>query len=206
MPTVNIFDQRKNVVGEVELSADVFGVEPRAEILHLVVRSILAARRAGTHKVKTRSEVSGGGKKPWRQKGTGRARAGSSRSPIWRHGAVVHGPSPRDYGFKVNRKVRALAMKMALSSRAKDETLFVLDKIEMPEVKTRSMVEVCKALGLKKALIVIKDEDNNLRLSARNIPGLTVVDVEAMGVYDVLAHPQLVMTRQAAEDVQERLK
>jgi len=203
---VKLYDQNKAEAGEITLAPEVFEVEVKPEILNLVVRAQRAAKRAGTHAVKGRSDVSGGGAKPWRQKGTGRARAGSSRSPIWRGGAVTFGPQPRDYGFKVNKKVRRLAIKMALSSRLAGENLMVVNGIELPEVKTKLMAGVAEALGLNKALIVAKDLDEKLVLSARNLPGITVQSVEQLNVYDVLRHKQLVLLEGAVESVQERLK
>jgi len=206
MANVTVFDQSKKEVGVMELAPEVFEVSVRPEILHLVVRSQLAAKRAGTHKVKTRSFVSGSGAKPWRQKGTGRARSGAKRSPVWRGGAVVHGPQPRDYSFKVNKKIKALALKMALTSKLSGENLMVVDKFELPEVKTKIFAGVAGTLGLKKALIVLADSNNAVELSARNIPGLKVVRQDMLNVYDVLGHQQLVMVQGAAQAVQERLK
>ncbi|WP_290924557.1 50S ribosomal protein L4 [Halodesulfovibrio sp.] len=206
MAVVKLYDQNKAEAGEITLAPEVFEVEVKPEILNLVVRAQRAAKRAGTHAVKGRSDVRGGGAKPWRQKGTGRARAGSSRSPIWRGGAVTFGPQPRDYGFKVNKKVRRLAIKMALSSRLAGENLMVVNSIELPEVKTKLMAGVTEALGLNKALIVAKDLDEKLVLSARNLPGITVQSVEQLNVYDVLRHKQLVLLEGAVESVQERLK
>ena len=206
MAVVKLYDQNKAEAGEITLAPEVFEVEVKPEILNLVVRAQRAAKRAGTHSVKGRSEIRGGGAKPWRQKGTGRARAGSSRSPIWRGGAVTFGPQPRDYGFKVNKKVRRLAIKMALSSRLSGENLMVVNGIELPEVKTKLMAGVTEALGLNKALIVAKDLDEKLVLSARNLPGITVQSVEQLNVYDVLRHKQLVLLEGAVESVQERLK
>ena len=206
MAVVKLYDQNKAEAGEITLAPEVFEVEVKREILNLVVRAQRAAKRAGTHAVKGRSDVRGGGAKPWRQKGTGRARAGSSRSPIWRGGAVTFGPQPRDYGFKVNKKVRRLAVKMALSSRLAGENLMVVKGIELPEVKTKLMAGVTEALGLNKALIIAKDLDENLVLSARNLPGITVQTVEQLNVYDVLRHKQLVLLEGAVESVQERLK
>ncbi|OBQ57571.1 50S ribosomal protein L4 [Halodesulfovibrio spirochaetisodalis] len=206
MAVVKLYDQNKAEAGEITLAPEVFEVEVKPEILNLVVRAQRAAKRAGTHAVKGRSDVRGGGAKPWRQKGTGRARAGSSRSPIWRGGAVTFGPQPRDYGFKVNKKVRRLAIKMALSSRLAGENLMVVKGIELPEVKTKLMAGVTEALGLNKALIVAKDLDEKLVLSARNLPGITVQSVEQLNVYDVLRHKQLVLLEGAVESVQERLK
>lgn len=206
MAVVKLYDQNKAEAGEITLAPEVFEVEVKPEILNLVVRAQRAAKRAGTHSVKGRSDIRGGGAKPWRQKGTGRARAGSSRSPIWRGGAVTFGPQPRDYGFKVNKKVRRLAIKMALTSRLSGENLMVVNGIELPEVKTKLMAGVTEALGLNKALIIAKDLDEKLVLSARNLPGITVQSVEQLNVYDVLRHKQLVLLEGAVESVQERLK
>ncbi|MCA1946052.1 MAG: 50S ribosomal protein L4 [Desulfovibrio sp.] len=204
MAVVKVYDQTKAPVGELTLAPEVFEVEVRPEILHLVVRAQMAAKRAGTHATKTRSFVSGGGKKPWRQKGTGRARCGSNRSPVWRHGAVVHGPQPRKYDFKINKKVRALAMRMALSARLKDEALLVLNTIDLPEIKTKLFSQIMGTLDLKKCLIVLGKEDNNLALSARNIPGVTVVTQERLNVRDILVHPQLVLLQDAVPLVESR--
>lgn len=206
MAVVKVYDQNKKEAGELTLAPEVFEVEVKPEILNLVVRAQRAAKRAGTHAVKGRSDVRGGGAKPWRQKGTGRARAGSSRSPIWRGGAVIFGPQPRDYGFKVNKKVRRLALRMALSSRLADEKLMVVKGIELPEIKTKLMAEVAGNLGLEKALIIANGVDEKLQLSARNLPGVTVQTTEQLNVYDVLRHKQLVLLEGAVETVEERLK
>ncbi len=206
MANVKIFDQTKREVGELELAPEVFEVPVRPELLHLVVRAQLAAKRAGTHCTKTRGEVSGGGHKPWRQKGTGRARAGSTRSPLWRGGAIIHGPRPRDYEFKVNRKVRQLALKMALSAKLGESSLVIVDKFEVAEAKTKLMAKVAGDLGLKKALIVLPESDNTLELSARNLPGIKVIRQDMLNVYDVLLHEQVVMATDAALRVQERLR
>lgn len=188
------------------LPEDIFQVSVRPEILHLAVRSHLAKERAGTVGVKTRGTIRGGGKKPWRQKGTGRARAGSTRSPLWRGGAVVHGPVARSYGFKINKKVRKLALKMALTSRLAEENLTVVDKVSLSEIKTKGFLAVKDALQLKKALIVVSELDNNLRLSARNVPGIDVLNAESINTYDILRHPQLVLEQGVVERLQERLK
>ena len=206
MATVTVFDQSKKEVGSLELSPEIFEVEVRPEIMHLVVRAQLAAKRVGTHSTKTRAFVSGGGKKPWKQKGTGHARAGSNRSPIWRGGAVIFGPSPRSYEFKVNRKIRRLALKMALSSRFSEDNLMVLKGIDLPDFKTKRFAEVAKTLGLEKALIVFTEVDNNLLLSARNLPGIKLLPADKLNAYDVLLYPKLVMLESAAVSVQERLK
>ena len=204
MATVKVFDQNKQESGEITLASDVFEIEVRPEILNLVARAQMAAKRAGTHNAKTRAFVSGGGVKPWKQKGTGRARSGSNRSPIWRGGAIIFGPSPRDYSFKVNSKVRALAMKMALSSRLAAATLMVVKGIELPEAKTKHFAKVADTLGLSKALIVAPAEDSALVRSARNIPGLTMTTVDRLSVLEILKHKQLVLLEGAIEPVQAR--
>lgn len=206
MAKVNVYDQTNKEVGSIELAPEVFEVEVQPEILHLVVRAYRAAGRAGTHATKNRALKTGGGRKPWRQKGTGRARAGSVRSPLWRGGAIVFGPQPRSYDFKVNKKIRSLALKMALSSRLSEEGLKVVDKIDLPEIKTKGFVSVAEGLGLEKALIVAKDADTNLVLSARNLPGIKVVEADKLNVYDVLRFPSLVLLQGAAAHIQERLK
>lgn len=206
MAVVKIYDQDKKEAGEVTLASDVFEVEVRPEILNLVVRAQLAAKRAGTHATKTRAFVSGGGVKPWKQKGTGRARSGSNRSPVWRGGAIVFGPAPRDYSFKVNSKVRALALKMALSSRLADNTLMVVKGIELPEAKTKLFAKVAGTLGLEKALIIAPEENATLTLSSRNIPGITLTTPERLSVHEILKHKQLVLLEGAVEPVQARFQ
>ncbi|MYL81667.1 50S ribosomal protein L4 [Desulfovibrio aerotolerans] len=205
MANVKLFNQSYQEIGTVDLAPEVFEVEVQPELLHLVVRAQLAAKRAGTHSVKTRAYVRGGGRKPWRQKGTGRARAGSTRSPLWRGGAVVHGPQPRDYTFKVNRKVRQLALRMALSAKVEEDQLVLVDGFHLPEIKTKHMIKIVSDFGWKKALIVLTDSDNNLELSARNIPGIKVVRQDMLNVYDVLLHEHVVMLQGTALKVQERL-
>lgn len=206
MAVVKIYDQDKKETGEMTLASDVFEVEVRPEILNLVVRAQLAAKRAGTHATKTRAFVSGGGVKPWKQKGTGRARSGSNRSPIWRGGAIVFGPAPRNYSFKVNSKVRSLALKMALSSRLADNTLMVVKGIELPEAKTKLFAKVVGALGLEKALIIAPEENATLTLSSRNIPGITLTTPERLSVHEILRHKQLVLLEGAVEPVQARFQ
>lgn len=206
MANAKIYDQQKKEVGEISLSDDIFQIEVQPEILHLAVRSHLAKLRAGTVGVKTRGLVRGGGKKPWRQKGTGRARAGSIRSPLWRGGAVVHGPVARDYGFKINKQVRKLALKMALSSRFTSDNMLVVNTLHFDEVKTKNFVTCKDVLGLKKALIVVAEKDSNLALSARNVPGFLVVDQNSVNVYEILKYPQMVLDQGAVEALQERLK
>ncbi len=206
MAVVKIYDQNKGEAGEITLAPEVFEVEVRPEILNLVVRAQRAAKRAGTHSTKSYADVSGGGIKPWRQKGTGRARAGTNRSAIWRGGAVTFGPHPRDYSFKVNKKVRALALRMALSSRLAEDNLLVVSKFDLPEVKTKYFVKIAADLGLKKALLVLPEADEKVVLSARNIPGLTIMTPAQLSVYEILKHPQLVMLEGAVAPVEARFK
>lgn len=209
MAVMKVYDQNKQEAGEVTLAPEVFEVEVRPEILNLVVRAYRAAQRAGTHAAKTRAFVSGGGKKPFKQKGTGNARQGSNRSPIMRGGAIVFGPQPRDYSFKVNKKVRALALRMALSSRVADG-LMVVKGIELAEAKTKLFAGVAKNLGLTKALVVAAPEENGvnptLALASRNLPGITLVTPDAVTVYDVLNCKQLVVLEGALPHLEERLK
>ena len=209
MAVMKVYDQNKQEAGEVTLAPEVFEVEVRPEILNLVVRAYRAAQRAGTHAAKTRAFVSGGGKKPFKQKGTGNARQGSNRSPIMRGSAIIFGPQPRDYSFKVNKKVRALALRMALSSRVADG-LMVVKGIELAEAKTKLFAGVAKNLGLTKALVVAAPEENGvnptLALAARNLPGITLVTPDAVNVYDVLNCKQLVVLEGALPHLEERLK
>lgn len=210
MAVVTMYDQDKKEAGEVTLAPEVFEVEVRPEILNFVVRAYRAALRAGTHSAKTRAFVSGGGKKPFKQKGTGNAREGSNRSPIMRGGAIIFGPQPRDYSFKVNRKVRALALRMALSSRLADKDLMVVKGIALPEAKTRHFAKVAGTLGLSKALVVASPEDGAadgaLARSARNIPGVKLVTPDAVNVYEVLNHKQIVVLEGALPHLEARLK
>jgi large subunit ribosomal protein L4 len=206
MANAKVYDQNRQEVGEIALADDVFQVEVKPELLHLAVRSHLAKLRAGTVGVKSRGQVRGGGKKPWRQKGTGRARAGSNRSPLWRGGAIIHGPQARDYSFKVNKQVRKLALRMALSSRFTSDNLLVVDKLNFDEIKTKNFVACKDALGLKKALIVVAEKDTNLALSARNVPGFLVLDPQSINVYEILKYPQMVLDQGAVAALQERLK
>ncbi len=215
MAQVTIFDQQKKEAGSVTLAPEVFEVAVRPEILNLVVRAQRASGRAGTHSTLTRSMMKGGGAKPWKQKGTGRARSGSNLSPIWRGGAITFGPQPRDYSFKINRKVWRLALRMAVSARLAGEGLLVVNNITLPEAKTKYFVAVKKALGLEKTLLIVPHiEELNaegrpvltpLVLAARNVPGVTVLTPEQLNVYDVLNHPRLVMLEGAVERVTARL-
>lgn len=206
MPKVALYNQAGSQVGEVELSEAVFGIEPNNNVLFDAVVMQRATRRQGTHKVKNRSEVSGGGRKPWRQKGTGRARQGSIRSPQWRGGGIVFGPTPRSYSFKLPKKVRRLAIKSALSTKVLDNDVVVLENLTIEAPKTKDMVQVLNALSLnKKVLVVTADADQTIELSARNIPGVTVVDANGVNVLDVMSHDKMVITKEAVEKVGEVL-
>ena len=204
MATIKVYDQEKQEVGSVELAPEVFEVEARPEILNLFVRAQRAAQRAGTHKAKTRAFVSGGGVKPWKQKGTGRARAGSNRSPIWRGGAIIFGPLPRDYSFKVNSKVRSLAMRMALSSRVAGNNLLVVKGINLPDGKTKNFAKVAKTLGLTQALVVAPEMTENLDRSSRNLPNVTLTTPDRLSVYEILKNKQLVLLQDAIAPVEAR--
>ncbi|NLY40742.1 MAG: 50S ribosomal protein L4 [Desulfovibrionales bacterium] len=206
MANMKVYDQNRQEVGELTLDDDIFQVEVKPEILHLAVRSHLAGLRSGTVGVKTRGLVRGGGKKPWRQKGTGRARAGSIRSPLWRGGAIVHGPVARDYSFKINKKIRKLALRMALTTRFASDSMLIVNELRFQEIKTKNFVACKNVLGLKKALIVVSEQDSNLSLSARNVPGVLVLDSQSINVYEVLKYPQIVLDQGAVVALQERLK
>ncbi|MEH7383187.1 50S ribosomal protein L4 [Bacillus sp. JJ1533] len=206
MPKVSLYNQTGSAVGEIELNDSVFGVEPNQQVLFDAVIMQRASLRQGTHKTKIRSEVAGGGRKPWRQKGTGRARQGSIRSPQWRGGGTVFGPTPRSYSYKLPKKVRRLAIKSALSTKVLEENILVLDNLVLEAPKTKDMVAVLKGLNVdRKALIVTADVNEAVELSARNIPGVTVVAANGVSVLDVLNHDKLVITKAAVEKVEEVL-
>ncbi|EMR06323.1 50S ribosomal protein L4 [Bhargavaea cecembensis DSE10] len=206
MPKVSVLNQTGASVGEVELSESVFGIEPNEAVLFEAIISQRASLRQGNHKTKQRGEVAGGGRKPWRQKGTGRARQGSTRSPQWRGGGTVFGPVPRSYSYKLPRKVRRLALRSALSAKVREESLVVLDALTFDAPKTKAFVQVLKDLSVdKKALFVTAELDENVALSARNIPGVTVVSANGINVLDLVGHDKLVMTKSAVEKVQEVL-
>jgi large subunit ribosomal protein L4 len=206
MPKVALFNQAGTQVGEVELNDSIFGIEPNKNVLFDAVIMQRASLRQGTHKTKIRSEVSGGGRKPWRQKGTGRARQGSIRSPQWRGGGTVFGPVPRSYSYKLPKKVRRLAIKSALSSKVLEENILVLENLAFEAPKTKEFKGVLKNLSIEsKALVVTADLDENVALSARNIPGVTVVTANGISVLDLLGHDKLIMTKAAVEKVEEVL-
>lgn len=204
MPQVKVFDMAGNEVSKMKLSDTVFGIEPNAVVMHEAVVNYLANQRQGTQSTLTRTEVSGGGRKPWRQKGTGHARQGSIRAPQWRHGGIALGPKPRDYRYSLNKKVRKLALLSALSSKVLDKDLVVVEKISFEEIKTKKMVEMLKALGAdKKALIVMPAVDEAVVKSAANIPGVTTALYNTVNTYDILNHDKLILAKDAALKIEE---
>jgi len=205
MPIVDVYDMNREVVGQLELRDDIFGVPVKPHVLHEVVLYQLAKRRAGTAKTKGRSEVTGGGRKPWRQKGTGRARAGTIRSPLWRGGGTVHGPQPRSYEMRVPKKVRRQALKMALSQKLLDRELTVLDSLHLAEIKTKAFAEVLRRFEAEKPLVVIDRRDEVLEKSARNIPRAKVLRSEGLNVYDLLNHHSVLLTRETVSKLEEAL-
>lgn len=206
MPKVALYNVKGEKIGDIELKEDIFGAEINETAMHDVVVMQLANRRLGTHDTKTRAEVSGGGKKPWRQKGTGRARAGSTRSPIWRTGGIVFGPHPRSYKYTMPKKIKRVAIKSALSSKVKSGGIIVLDELSLQQPKTKDMVAILSNLNIdKKALVVTAGVDVNVVKSARNIPGVTSTFASSLNVYDILNHDKLVITRDAVSKVEEVL-
>jgi len=205
MPEVSVVDQNNKPVGKRKLNNAVFGLEPDAGFVHRVYSALSAGQRAGTHKVKSRAEVSGGGKKPWKQKGTGRARQGSTRATQWRHGGIAHGPSPRSYETRINKKERRRALCMVLSNHVRDGRLTVLDKFEMKAVKTKDFVQVMKALDINNGLIVLDGESREVALSGRNVPSTKVVLDGQMNMHDLLKYDQLVLTQAVVEKLEGRL-
>lgn len=206
MPKVNVYNQTGSTVAEVTLSDYVFGIEPHQQALFDVVNAQRAAMRQGTHDVKNRGEVSGGGRKPWRQKGTARARQGSTRSPQWRHGGVVFGPTPRSYAVKMNQKVRQLALRSALSYHAANGQLKVVESLAIEAPKTKLFVDLLAKLGVEgKTLIVARDFGDNEVLAARNIPSIAFSQVSHVSVYDILNCKNLIMTKDAIETLEEVL-
>ena len=204
MPKVSVFDMAGKSVGEMELSEGVFGIEPNKHVMHLAVVNYLANQRQGTQSALTRAEVSGGGKKPWRQKGTGRARQGSTRAPQWRHGGIVFAPKPRDYRLNMNKKVRRLAMKSAFSSKVQDNELVVVDSSALEEIKPKTVVDMLSKLEAgKKALIVMPEKDEKVIKSARNIPGVKTALVNTLNVYDILNCDKLIVAKGAVTQLEE---
>lgn len=203
MPIVGLFNREGMKVGDMELSDKVFGVEVNESAVHQVVVALLANKRQGTQSAKTRAEVSGGGIKPWRQKGTGRARQGSTRSPQWTHGGIVFAPKPRDYRVSIPKSMRRVAMKSALTSKVADNSIIVLDNLELDAPKTKEIVKMLNAFEAKKTLIVTAEADQNVYKSARNIEGVAVLPVNNLNVYDILKYEKFVITKDAVSKIEE---
>lgn len=204
MPSVKVYNAAGNENGSMDLNDSIFGIEPNLDAVHIVVVNYLANQRQGTQSTLTRSEVRGGGRKPWRQKGTGRARQGSIRSPQWRHGGVALGPKPRSYGFSVNKKVRKLAMKSALSDKVASNAFQIVDDFGMDSIRTKDAINVLNALGsVKKTLIVLPENNDVIYKSARNIPGVKVTPVNAINVYDIVNSDKVVILEDAVKKIEE---
>ena len=204
MSTISVFDMAGNQVSETELNDAVFGITPNEGVMHAMVVNYLANQRQGTQSTLTRTEVSGGGKKPWRQKGTGHARQGSTRAPQWVHGGVALGPKPRDYRYSLNKKLRRLAMKSALSTKVIDNNMIVLDALDLAGYKTKTIVEMLKALGVEgKALIVTAENDPKVMKSAANIPGVKTAAVNTLNVYDILNYDKFIVVKNAVGKIEE---
>jgi len=205
MPKVDVYNGKNESISKVDLNAGVFDTEVKEHLYYDVVKMQLANRRKGTAATKSRNEVRGGGKKPYRQKGTGRARAGSIRSPLWRGGGVIFGPKPRDYSYKVTKKVRKAALRSALTQKLKEGKLLVVDDLGIDEIKTKKFVEVMDSLGFSQALVVIAEPDRNLSLSARNVPGVKILPAVGLNVYDVLRYDTLVVKKDAVDVIEKAL-
>jgi large subunit ribosomal protein L4 len=205
MPVVDLYNSAREVLGTVELDERVFGAEVKEHLFHMVVRHQLAARRSGNHSTKQRAMVAGGGKKPWRQKGTGRARQGSIRAPHWRGGGSVFGPQPRSHSFLLPKKVRRAALKSALSRRLGEQALVVLDQVTLPEIKTKHFRSFMKSFGFSSLLVVVAEDEQGVRLASRNIPGVTVLPVAGLNVYDVLRHRNIALTAPSIAPIVARL-
>ena len=203
MAKVSVYNMEGNQVGDIELSNGVFGVEVNEHLVHMAVVSQLANNRQGTQSAKTRSEVSGGGRKPWRQKGTGHARQGSTRSPQWTGGGVVFAPKPRDYSFKLNKKERRIALKSALTSRVQDNKFIVVDALKMDEVKTKTFANTLTNLKVNKALVILNENDSNVVLSARNIPSVKTALTNTINVYDIMKYDTVVIDKAAVATIEE---
>jgi large subunit ribosomal protein L4 len=205
MAVTEVYNTDNKKVGEVELNDALFGLEVKKHILHDIVKMQLANRRAGTASTKTRTEVRGGGAKPYRQKGTGRARAGTNNSPLWRGGGVTFGPKPRDYSYKLPKKVRKLGLRMALSTRFSESNMLVLDGFDLADIKTNQFVEVMKKLDIENGLIVIPGNNENLERSSRNVQGFKVIQTDGLNVYDILLHRRLVLLQPCLDQLEKRL-
>jgi large subunit ribosomal protein L4 len=206
MPTVPIYNTKKEEVGSLDLSAAIFGTEVREHLFYEAVRYQLAKRRAGTHATKSRSRISGGGKKPYRQKGTGRARQGTTRAVHWRGGGVVHGPHPRTHNLQMNKKARHAALCAALSRRVEEKAVTIFDAFELPEKKTKLFIKIMDDFEFGDLLLVTEDSNENALFSSRNLPKVTVIPVEGLNVYDILKHRNLAFTKGAVDKVTKRLE
>ena len=203
MPKANLYDMAGKQIGEIELSEAIFGIEPNQAVVHEAVKNHLANCRQGTQSALTRAEVSGGGKKPWRQKGTGHARQGSTRAPQWTHGGIVFAPKPRSYRYTLNKKVKRLALKSALSAKAAENAILVVDGLELAEVKTKAMQTFLDAAGVTKSVVVTPEVSRNVVLSARNIPGVVTTTAKVLNVYDIVNAKQLVIDKAALAIIEE---
>ena len=203
MANVSVYNIEGKEVGTIDLNDAVFGVEVNEHLVHMAVVSQLANKRQGTQKAKTRSEVSGGGRKPWRQKGTGHARQGSTRAPQWTGGGVVFAPTPRDYSFKLNKKERRAALKSALTSRVEEKKFIVVDEINFDEIKTKKFKDVLNNLSVSKALVVLEDGNKNAELSARNIADVKTAKTNTINVYDILKYNTVIATKAAVQAIEE---
>ncbi|MBO5158121.1 MAG: 50S ribosomal protein L4 [Lachnospiraceae bacterium] len=203
MANVSVYNMEGKEVGTIELSDAVFGVEVNEHLVHMAVVSQLANKRQGTQKAKTRSEVSGGGRKPWRQKGTGHARQGSTRAPQWTGGGVVFAPTPREYTIKLNKKERRLALKSVLTAKVQENKFIVLDELKFDEIKTKNFQAVLNNLNVNKAMVVINDNDKNVVMSAKNIPNVITAQTNTINVYDILKYNTMIVTKAAVETIQE---
>ena len=203
MANVKVFNMSGSEVGSIELNDSIFAVEVNTHVMHQAVVQYLANKRQGTQSALTRAEVRGGGRKPWRQKGTGRARQGSTRSPQWTGGGVVFAPKPRDYSFKLNKKVKRLALKSALTTKVNDGKFVVVDEINLPEMKTKEMVKVLNNLNVNKSLVVLEDANEKAVVAARNIPTVKTASVSTINVYDILKYDSVVVTKVAVEKIEE---
>ena len=203
MANVSVYNIEGKEVGKIDLSDAVFGVEVNEHLVHMAVVSQLANNRQGTQKAKTRSEVSGGGRKPWRQKGTGHARQGSTRAPQWTGGGVVFAPVPRDYSFKMNKREKRAALKSALTSRVEENKFIVIDEINFEEAKTKNFANILKSLDVSKALVVLEDDNKNAELSARNIAGIKTAKTNTINVYDILKYNTVITTKAVVAKIEE---
>lgn len=203
MANVSVYNMEGKEVGKIDLSDAIFGVEVNEHLVHMAVLQQLADKRQGTQKAKTRSEVSGGGRKPWRQKGTGHARQGSTRAPQWKGGGVVFAPKPRDYSFKMNKKEKKIALKSALTSKVQENKFIVVDSLTMDEIKTKTFVNALNSLKVSKALVVVEDDSKNVVLSAKNVHGVKTAYTNTINVYDILKYDTVVIDKAAVATIEE---